>query len=317
MMKVFVSYPSSISWTIQEIFRHLPSETIEPWIDDRQIPFGSRIEEKVTHGIAKADYVITFLNEEATRSEWVLKELESAFEREDALGRPFVLPVLLGGFRRESIPEKLQEKLGKDRRFLTYQGSSYPRIIATFANELTDELFRLVCSRPVLAAEGMATVYFFNFIELLFKKTQKAGELQLERSNKDRQTVDPRQIQLCVVLPDSLGDDLNEIRTTLRLQDGVLWEGENWIFKVSHRDRQDPEAGRTIIFYDVPNILTPAARFYDFAKFDDQGHLRLEWVERTKLELKAFKIRLENLVGTLPSKTASRIKILAASEVAS
>ena len=310
-MKVFVSYPSSKHSTITEIFRHLPLDTVEPWIDDRELPVGSLIERKVTENIEDADYFISFLNEEALKSAWVQKELELALEREAALGRSFVLPILLGGFPKESLPEKLRD----DRRFLTYQGSSYPRPVAAFANELTDELFRLVCERPVLACEGIATVYFFSFIEPLFKKTQNAGELELEWSNKVRQTIKPSQIRLCVVLPDSLEDDLDEVRKRLRLQEGVLWEGEKRLFKVGAR--QDVEASESITLYDVPNILTSAARLYDFAKLDHRMRRRLDRIVHMKLELKAFKIRLEDLVGTLPSRTASRIMILPASGVTS
>jgi hypothetical protein len=219
-MKVFVSYPSSMSWIIHQIFNHLPSEAVEGWIDDQKISFGSSIEEKVTESIENADYIVSFLNEEALNSKWVQKELELAFKREDVLGRRFVLPVLLDHFPKESLPARLQDS----RRFLTYQGGGYIRSIAAFANELTDELFRLVCER-------IAAVYFFSFIEPLFRKMRDATELRLERPNKDRQTVNPLQVRLRVLLPDSLDDDLDEIRKRLRLEEGTLWDREKRLFK--------------------------------------------------------------------------------------
>ena len=54
-----------------------------------------------------------------------------------------------------------------------------------------------------------------------------------------------------------------------------------------------------------------------FVSFDHRMRRRLDRVVHMKLELKAFKIRLEDLVGTLPSRTASRIKILPASDFTS
>jgi hypothetical protein len=312
-MNVFVSYPSSISWIVSQIFKHLPSETVRPWIDDQKISLGSSIEEKVAENIENADYVVSFLSEEALSSLWVQKELEMAFRREDALGRRFILPVLLNNFPKESLPDRLRDS----RRFLTYQGSSYIRSIAAFANELTDELFRLVCERPVLACEGMAAVYFFNFIEPLSKMMRTAGVLHLERPNKVRQAVKSLQIRLCVVLPESLEDDLEEIRERSRLQEGMLMEEEKRPFKVFYRSSDDLQASESLTLYDVPNILTSAVKLYDNSKLDERHRKRPEREVLNRLELRAFKIRLGDLIaGTLTPKVRSRIDVLSISALA-
>jgi TIR domain-containing protein/nucleotide-binding STING sensor domain-containing protein len=305
-MNVFVSYPSSVNWMVIEIFNQLP-ETVKPWIDSDKILIGSPIEAKIKENIENVDYVVCFLNEEALNSPWVKKELELASRREDDLGRSFILPVLLDNFPKESLPEGL-----RGRRFLTYQGKGYVRSIAAFANELTYELFRLLCERldrPSPACEGIATVYFCCFIEPFSKMMRNAGELKLAGSNKFRLTVKPLQIQLCVVLPESLEDDLDEIRKRSRLQEGMLMEGEKRLFKVSYRASQDLQASDSITLYDFPVILNSVAKLYGQSRLDDWHRERPEWAFLIKQELSAFRIRLANLIGTLNLRVRSRIDV--------
>jgi hypothetical protein len=101
-----------------------------------------------------------------------------------------------------------------------------------------------------------------------------------------------------VLLPDSLDDDLDEIRKRLRLEEGTLWDREKRLFNVSHRTAPSPEASESTTLYDVPNILTSAAKLYGYSRHNERQRRRPEWIHQTKLELSAFKIRLQELVAT-------------------
>jgi hypothetical protein len=306
-MKVFVSHPSSENSIIHQIFDHLPSDTVEPWFDDQKIPFGSSIEEKVFGSIEEAEYFISFINEEAMKSKWVQTELDCAFKREEALGRSFVLPILLNRFPPESLDERFKKG---SRRFLIYQGGGYVRSIATFANELTDELFRLVCERPILACEGIAVVYYSSFIEPLFAKMLRATKLEMKWSNQERQSINPLQVWLRVVLPAALEDsNLEKIRKQLQLEEGELYDGANRLFGVSYLASRD-RASQILTLYDVPKILSSAAKLYAYSRHDDRQRTRSRWIQLTKQELRAFKSRLEQLVASMPDNGAeSRIKV--------
>jgi hypothetical protein len=307
-MKVFVSYPNNENSTIRQIFDHLPKDTVVPWIDDHKIPFGSSIEEKVEAGIKDAEYFISFLNEEATKSEWVEKELELAFKREEALGRSFVLPILMDRFPPESLDGRFQKG---SRRFLVYQGGGYVRSIAAFANELTDELFRLVCERPTLDCEGIAVVYYLSFIKPLFEKMLIATKLEMKWSNQERQSIDPFQVRLRVVLPALLEESkLDKIRTRLQLEEGELYDGASRLFGVSFSASQNRASSQIVTLFDVPKILSSAAKLKAYSRHDDRQRTRPEWMERAKQEMRAFKNRLEHLITNMPDDDVeSRIEV--------
>jgi hypothetical protein len=70
-----------------------------------------------------------------------------------------------------------------------------------------------------------------------------------------------------------------------------------------------------ITFSDVPNILSSAAKLYDYSRLSAQKGSAREWGYVIDLELRAFKIRLEELLrDTLPVKERSRIDVLSVSD---
>jgi TIR domain len=296
-MKVLVSYPSSMSWIIHQIFNHLPSEAVEGWIDDQKISFGSSIEEKVTESIENADYIVSFLNEEALNSKWVQKELELAFKREDVLGRRFVLPVLLD-FPKDSLPARLQDS----RRFLTYQGGDYIRSIAAFANELTDELFRLVCERIAAVISSVSSSLSSERCEMRPNSGWNGRTKTVRPSTRFRSGCGCFFLILWMTT-------WTKSESGSALRRGRYGTGRSGFLNVSHRTAPNLEASESTTLYDVPNILTSAAKLYGYSRHNERQRRRPEWIHQTKLELSAFKIRFEAISsGCYRPGAASRMR---------
>ncbi len=144
-MKIFFSHSSRDKPLIREIRSYLPHH-VKAWIDEREIPVGEHFGRYIKNTITSStDFVVIFIGPEAVRSEWVGRELEWALEHERALGRLFVLPVLLDKESWGQMPEEFQ-----DRRYLpcldfTEMG------VRDFARRLADELFAQVSASPVAA----------------------------------------------------------------------------------------------------------------------------------------------------------------------
>jgi hypothetical protein len=285
-MKLFVSYPNAIGSIVESICRHLPEDAFEPWLDTHQIKAGASISEEIVLNIKDAEYFISFLNDDAIKSDWIRQELEHAVSREQALGRPFIIPILLKGFLEENLPSFLKG----DRRFLSYSGSGYPRQIAAFSNELSDELLRLACDRPTLRCEGMAAVYFFSFVEPFVKALWTANSLVLKWESGQKELSGHRP-SVRILLPEVLDElHLKDLATRQNLKEGVLLDGEKTIFRKVCFDKKVQEIpDAPMVFYDVPNILNSAATLFA------QEFSNREWRKINRMEVLAFKYHLENL----------------------
>ncbi|MGF1643884.1 MAG: toll/interleukin-1 receptor domain-containing protein [Thiotrichales bacterium] len=98
-MKVFLSHASETKGLVKQFRAHLPSH-IQVWLDEDELDLGVRFPHVIERAIREeSDFVIVFLGEDALRSEWVEREMNWALEREQALRRGFLLPVLLEDVR--------------------------------------------------------------------------------------------------------------------------------------------------------------------------------------------------------------------------
>ncbi|MGF1547462.1 MAG: toll/interleukin-1 receptor domain-containing protein [Thiotrichales bacterium] len=98
-MKVFLSHASETKALIKRLRAHLPSH-IQVWLDEDELDLGVRFPHVIERAIREeSDFVIVFLGEDALKSEWVEREMNWALEREQALRRGFLLPVLLDDVR--------------------------------------------------------------------------------------------------------------------------------------------------------------------------------------------------------------------------
>ncbi|MDQ3800511.1 MAG: toll/interleukin-1 receptor domain-containing protein [Acidobacteriota bacterium] len=120
---------------IREVLSYLPSH-VNSWLDERQIRVGEDFHQVLQTAILdETDFVIIFLDRNATASEWVQRELSWALERERELSRVFILPVLLEDVWNEVQPEEFRK-----RKYLKCFEQT-ERNVRNLAEELKDELF--------------------------------------------------------------------------------------------------------------------------------------------------------------------------------
>lgn len=103
-MKIFFSHSSRDKALLRELRDCLPP-WLTAWIDEDELRFGEDLEVSLKGAIDdQTDYLVLFVGHEAFASPWVRREVEWALQREKALGRVLVLPVLLVDVR-----ERLEE----------------------------------------------------------------------------------------------------------------------------------------------------------------------------------------------------------------
>lgn len=108
-MKIFLSHRSRDKATVRDFARQLPA-FLHTWLDEETLEWGDSLSEQIQHAIdTEADFLMVFLGEDALDSAWVQRELGWALERERALNRTFVLPVVFG--HSSSMPENLSERV--------------------------------------------------------------------------------------------------------------------------------------------------------------------------------------------------------------
>lgn len=98
-MRIFFSHSSRDKPLLRELNAYLPP-WLSSWIDEERLLFGSDLELSLRAAInEEVDFVVLFLSRDGVESRWVRREIEWALGREEALGRVFLLPVLVGAAR--------------------------------------------------------------------------------------------------------------------------------------------------------------------------------------------------------------------------
>ncbi|MHB8953844.1 MAG: toll/interleukin-1 receptor domain-containing protein [Pirellulaceae bacterium] len=137
-MKIFLSHRSRDKATVRDFQRSLPS-FLNSWLDEENLEWGDSIADRLKETIdLEADFVVIFLDKDTLDSEWVVRELGWALEREASLGRTFLLPVVLGNVTNEALPPSISSRL--HLRLEDYTASS----IEHLASRATEKLFQLV-----------------------------------------------------------------------------------------------------------------------------------------------------------------------------
>jgi len=148
-MRIFLSYHFERGPLVRDIKQHLPAH-VRPWIAENDLLIGENLPFSIRAAIQEgADFVVIFVDPKAIKSKWVQQELEWALQREDALGRPFVLPIVLD----RNAWSKVEPSRLKLRKYI--ECYRFEDADARFvANELTYQLFAWL-SRDV---EGLRAV---------------------------------------------------------------------------------------------------------------------------------------------------------------
>ena len=137
-MKIFLSHASEAKPLVLRLTEPLPPH-VQIWLDRDALAAGQRFGPRIEAAIRReCDFVLVFIDEHALASDWVLRETTLALERQRALQRAFVLPVLLQplGARMKELGIDPQEMLYLDATDTSDAG------IAQSAARLGGELFK-------------------------------------------------------------------------------------------------------------------------------------------------------------------------------
>jgi hypothetical protein len=135
-VRIFLSYSRKDKRQVQVFRRIFEKFGYDVWIDEKDIIVGEPLLDTISKAISgSADFVVLFLSDNSTTSEWVKLETRLAYERELKLGYPFLLPVRLGNCK---IPTHLSIKKYAD---------AFGRITRC-AKELQNAVSNLIAKRP-------------------------------------------------------------------------------------------------------------------------------------------------------------------------
>jgi DeoR family fructose operon transcriptional repressor len=139
-MKIFFSHSSRQKPLVRAIRSNLPTH-INAWIDEDDLLVGDSVEHTLEDVLSsKIDYVLLFADENAASSEWVLKEINWALEKEKALGRRIILPVVIN----EAAWKTPTFASLHDRKYILCPGRSMSDIRSA-SEKIAATLFAIIC----------------------------------------------------------------------------------------------------------------------------------------------------------------------------
>lgn len=137
-MKIFLSHASEAKPLVIRLTEALPAH-VQVWLDRDAMAAGQRFGPRIEAAIRReCDFVLVFIDEHALASDWVQRETTLALERQRALQRAFVLPVLLQplGERMNALGIDPQQMLYLDATDTSEAG------VEASARRLGEELFK-------------------------------------------------------------------------------------------------------------------------------------------------------------------------------
>lgn len=105
--KVFISHASADRDLADYLTRDLEAQGFSVW-SDRSIKVGENIIEAIEKGLRESEYFVLIMSPAALNSEWVSFEAGVALSRDPASPRRKLLPVLVRGVDRNSLPAALK-----------------------------------------------------------------------------------------------------------------------------------------------------------------------------------------------------------------
>ncbi len=113
----------------RKISNYLNYYGVRTWIDESEIKVGDSLIAKIRTGIDDVDYLIALISKYSVESEWVLKELDIAMNKEIEGKKVVVLPVLAG---KCDLPGFLKGKLYVDMSTTRNFSKNLPKLLARF-----------------------------------------------------------------------------------------------------------------------------------------------------------------------------------------
>ncbi len=138
-MKIFLSHHHLQQPLVRAIRQQLPEHVLS-WIAEYDLLAAENIGRSIETVINDStDFVVIFVESRAVRSKWVQQELEWALQREEALERPFVLPIVI----EPDAWAKIKPVRLKDRKYIACHDVTEAGV-RSVASELRDQLFAWV-----------------------------------------------------------------------------------------------------------------------------------------------------------------------------
>lgn len=129
MISVFISHNYMDKPLARKISNTLNCYGIKTWIDESEIKVGDSLIEKIRKGIDNVDYLIALISKYSVESEWVLKELDIAMNKEIEGKKVIVLPILAG---KCELPGFLKGKLYLDMSSTRNFSKNLPQLLSRF-----------------------------------------------------------------------------------------------------------------------------------------------------------------------------------------
>jgi len=134
MSYVFISYSSKDKSFVKKLAADLRVHGNSVWVDEGEIKIGDSLISKIRKGIDEVDYLVAVLSKSSIDSEWVLKEIELASNREIKEKKVIVLPILLDIVQ---LPGFLEGKKYCDMSDLTNYNEKLKEILVSIGSDTT------------------------------------------------------------------------------------------------------------------------------------------------------------------------------------
>ena len=91
----FISYSSKDAEFVDRLYTDLQSKNVRCWLDKEDLKIGDEFRGRIDEAIRYHDKVLLVLSEHSVESDWVKKEVETAFDREQQQKKLILFPVKL------------------------------------------------------------------------------------------------------------------------------------------------------------------------------------------------------------------------------
>ena len=113
---LFLAYAKQDQPFITYLIEYFTQQGLKLWLYEEQIDIGEQITERICQGLQNSRFVILCLSKHFSDSLWGRLEYVSLIIQEIRAQNPKVLPVIVGEFQEEEMPEFLYDKYSVDLR---------------------------------------------------------------------------------------------------------------------------------------------------------------------------------------------------------
>ena len=199
MAGIFISHSSHDKPFVRKLAGALLGEGLPVWLDSWELNLGDSLAERLDQGIGSSSLLIVVVSQKSVASGWVERELRLALEREQKIGRKFVLPLQLD----ECAPPSFMDE----------------RVFADFRHSFSYPFTGLVSA---LEAYGVRTLKTELSRELLCLSFTNATNLDMAKFSKNMDWIRKRHPEATIQANQiKIADDEDYLRLKQRLHDRI------------------------------------------------------------------------------------------------